>query len=616
MPALRPTGAPNLLQRRPRFLITAFTASVLAFVVTLQAAYLMVARRRALEGAELRAGNLANVLSEYVRGSFALTDASLRQLIVHAKRVGGPRARTEDWEPILAAAKVSLPGGGSLTVTDGSGRILHSTQPAIIGASRRDNYVFKRLASLEHDELVVDRPFLTVVDPQQFVIPIGRRLTDDAGKFDGTVVATVLPERYRAFFRAADVGQAGITWVFHPDGVVLFREPSDKNPINQAAENNPILRTALRAGRDGSVDGPVETGGPAFLSAYKIIREPPLVVGVSLSRDEILADWYHQRRLAALAASALALTVGCMLLVVFRQMDARVRVEEALIDVQRSEAERLRAANERLEEALENEQKARHETEAASYLKDEFLMTISHELRTPLTAIYGWVRVLVSKEMPREHQLRALAAVERNAVAQTRLIDDLLDVSRAIGGTLRIEARLVNLAAVFDQAVDTVTPALTAKSIHFASRVEPNMEPVLADPIRLQQIVWNLLSNAIKFTPEEGTVELRARRVGAHVEIAVSDTGAGIAPEFLPYVFERFRQGEAGTRRRFGGLGLGLAIVRHLTELHGGTVTADSGGEGKGSTFRVLLPLKQVPAAGSARQFKVVDKSLDDVHVL
>jgi len=613
MPPLRPTGANALLQRRPRILIIAFTASVLAFVATLQVVYLNGSRRRALEDGQTRAGNLAIVLSEYVRGSFAVADASLRQLVIHARRVGGSRAAAEEWDPILNAAKASLAGGGSITVIDREGRIVHSTQSVIVGASRRDNYMFKRLSTAQRDELVVDRPFLTVIDPRQYVIPIGRRLTTDDGRFDGIVVAVLFPDRYRDFFRTPDIGRAGITWVFHPDGVVLFREPSATNPINEAAADNPILLAALRSGTDGIVNGPVQPGGPSLVSAYKPVGEPPLVVGVSLNRDELLGNWYRQRRSAALALSALAFTLGCMVLVVFREMDARARAERDLMEVQRLEADRLRNTNEALERALESEQKARREIEEASYLKDEFLMTVSHELRTPLTAIYGWVRVLISKEMTHEQQLRALSAVERNAAAQTRLIDDLLDVSRAIVGRLRIEARMVDLAHVLDDAIETLLPAITAKSIKFTGRIKADMEPVFADPDRLQQIVWNLLSNAIKFTPEEGSVELRASRVGAHVEIAVRDSGAGIPPEFLPYVFERFRQAEAGTRRRYGGLGLGLAIARHLAELHGGTITVDSAGEGKGSTFRVFLPLKPPPEPPMPDID--IDKSLDDVEV-
>jgi signal transduction histidine kinase len=281
----------------------------------------------------------------------------------------------------------------------------------------------------------------------------------------------------------------------------------------------------------------------------------------------------------------------------FRVVDARERAERELADMQHVEAERLRVANEQLADALEREQKARREVEAASYMKDEFLMTVSHELRTPLTAIYGWARVLGTREMPRDEQARAIAAIERNSYAQTRLIDDLLDVSRAISGKLRLEARPVNVEEVVRAAVETVNPALIAKGLRFEASYEPDLPSIVADPDRLQQIVWNLLSNAIKFTPEGGTITLRVAAGDRAIEIAVTDSGAGIAPDFLPHVFERFRQGETGTRRRYGGLGLGLAIVRHLVELHGGTALAESPGEGLGSTFRIRLPHPGVRSA-------------------
>jgi len=281
--------------------------------------------------------------------------------------------------------------------------------------------------------------------------------------------------------------------------------------------------------------------------------------------------------------------------VLFRVVSARERVERELADVQQQEAERLRVSNERLAESLDREQQARRQVEEASYMKDEFLMTVSHELRTPLTAIYGWVRVLAGREMPRGEQAKALAAIERNALAQTRLIDDLLDVSRAIAGKLRLESRLVDLPGVLRGAVETLTPAAGAKRITLNTTIDPTLEAVPADPDRLQQIVWNLLSNAIKFTPEGGRIDIRAGRADdAHVEVLVSDTGIGIAREFLPYVFDRFRQADAGTRRRYGGLGLGLAIARHLVELHGGTLGVHSEGEGRGATFRVLLPSREV----------------------
>jgi signal transduction histidine kinase/CheY-like chemotaxis protein len=341
------------------------------------------------------------------------------------------------------------------------------------------------------------------------------------------------------------------------------------------------------------------SGRPA-ITGYLRLDYPPLTTAVSLDVEDVLRDWYGQRRVSAIAFGALTITLGTIVLALLRAVGERERVEADLLRVQHEEAERLRAANEQLADALNREQQARKETEAASYMKDEFLMTVSHELRTPLTAIYGWARVLTTKEMARTEQAKALAAIERNAAAQTRLIEDLLDVSRAISGKLRLEPRSVDAAAVVRAAVDSVSSAVQAKGIVLDLSLDETIGPISADPDRLQQIVWNLAANAIKFTPESGRILLTLAKSGAgQIDIIVEDSGAGIAPDFLPFVFERFRQADAGTRRRYGGLGLGLAIVRHLVELHGGTVTAESEGEGKGATFRVRLPVR-APAVKAA----------------
>ena len=611
------------MKRRLKTLIAAFTLVVLAAVAALEIADLWWQRSRTLDAGRQRASHVDYIVSEYVRESFMLADASLRQLVIHGQRVGGATAPAAEWDPILAAAKASLPGSGSITVTNSTGRIVHSTQPAIVNQSRKDNYIYRELAAGRED-LVVDRPFQAVTLPtKQFIIPIGRRLTNDNDTFGGMVVATILPSAYRDFLRTVDVGERGTIWVFHPDGVVLFREPSTGDPMNESASGNPILADALKTRGAGLIEGPVDKGDALFISAYRTLDTPPLVVSVSLSEDELLEDWRAHVRSSAAAFGALSLTLGVIVALLFRQVDARSRAEHELGEVQRAEADHLRIANERLEQALEREQQARHDAEAASYLKDEFLMTVSHELRTPLTAIYGWVRMLSTKEIPPEQQARALAAVERNAAAQTKLIDDLLDVSRAISGKLRLDARPVNPAEVVHAAVETLGPALEAKSIHFEQSVDPRGGTILADPDRLQQIVWNLLSNAIKFTPDGGTVRLRLARADSQIEIVVSDSGAGIEPAFLPHVFERFRQAEAGTRRRYGGLGLGLAIVRHLAELHGGTVSAQSDGLGRGATFRVVLPAR-MPAArtdpdqpvASALQSQPSPARLDGISVL
>jgi signal transduction histidine kinase len=578
--------------RAPKLLLAAFTVIILLVVSALQMVYLGDARRRAVAAAEARSRSLVYAVSTYVRDNFALADTSLRQLVIHARRVGGAKASSNDWDPILAAAKASLAGSGSISVVDAAGVVTHSTQRAIVGQSRSDDFVFKALAAADHDELVVDVPFLTPVLRPRYVLPLGRRLTDPDGRFAGAVVASVVPDTFRDFFKTLDVGTQGAIWVFHPSGKVLFREPSVGDPINAPAIGNPIYEAAMLTAGSGSLTGPVENGGPAYFTAFARTEIPPLIVAVSYSTNEALAYWRHEVRSAVLTTGALALTLTLMMIALFRQIDARSKAQLDLAELQRIESQRLRESNERLGAALEGEQRAREESEQANYLKDQFLMTVSHELRTPLTAIYGWARVLSAGALPPDHRERAIEAVERNARVQAKLIDDLLDVSRAISGKLRIEARPIPVGEILAAATDTLTPAIRAKRIDFRTDLPPDLGLVFADPDRLQQITWNLLSNAVKFTPEGGVVTLEARRSGDQIAIAVRDSGVGIAPEFLPHVFERFCQEDAGTRRQFGGLGLGLSIVRHLVELHGGTVSAESSGPGTGATFTILLPTR------------------------
>ena len=232
----------------------------------------------------------------------------------------------------------------------------------------------------------------------------------------------------------------------------------------------------------------------------------------------------------------------------------------------------------------------------ANRLKDEFLATLSHELRTPLNAILGYTRLLQAGMVAPDRRSQALATVERNAAALTQIVEDLLDVSRIVSGKIRLNIQPVDLTEVVKNAVDTVKPAADAKHIRIQTMFDPHAGPISGDPDRLQQVVWNLVSNAVKFTPKQGIVQVRVERINSHVEIVVSDTGIGIAEDFLPYIFERFRQADSGTTRSHGGIGLGLAIVRHLVEVHGGTIHASSGGTDRGATFRVRLPLMIVHA--------------------
>ena len=240
---------------------------------------------------------------------------------------------------------------------------------------------------------------------------------------------------------------------------------------------------------------------------------------------------------------------------------------------------------------LVREQEARREAEAANRLKDEFIATVSHELRTPLTSILGYAIMLRDGSIIGAEASRATEIIERNARAEARLVGDLLDLSSIMTGKLRLNTRRVELAALVEAAIDSARPTARAQGVRLHADLGQGPCEVTGDPERLQQIVWNLISNAIKFTPEGGDVEVSLARAGAAAELRVSDTGQGITPEFLPFVFDRFRQADGSSTRRHGGLGLGLALVRHLVELHGGTVRAESGGEGAGATFTVGLPL-------------------------
>lgn len=277
-----------------------------------------------------------------------------------------------------------------------------------------------------------------------------------------------------------------------------------------------------------------------------------------------------------------------------------------ITELKRTEGERDRL--------LVREQQARAEAEAASRLKDEFLSTLSHELRTPLTSILGWANLINSSNLDSPTRAQAMQSIERNAHIQKRLIDDLLDVSRIISGKLRLDMKEVNLHSVIEDAIDVVRPTSAAKNITIAYAGDSDIGPISGDPGRLQQVVWNLLFNAVKFTPEGGRVEVRIERADSRAKVLVKDTGQGIPEEFLPRVFDRFRQADGATTRAYGGLGLGLAIVRHLVEAHGGIVHADSPGEGRGATFSFTLPFLAVRMEAEER--KPVRRSRSDMRAL
>ncbi len=295
-----------------------------------------------------------------------------------------------------------------------------------------------------------------------------------------------------------------------------------------------------------------------------------------------------------------------------------------------AEIKQREEAQEELRASLFREQMARAEAESANRMKDEFLATVSHELRTPLNAIMGWSHMLRSGKLDQATMVRAFETIDRNAKSQAQLIEDILDVSRVITGRLRLNMGTVDVASVINSAIDSVQLAADSKHIQLEVTLDPSVRHTVGDSSRLQQVVWNLLANAIKFTPSGGRVEVRVERANAALQVCVSDTGQGISSEFLPFIFDRFRQADSTSTRAHGGLGLGLAIVRHLVELHGGSVQAASAGLGEGATFTIRLPLavNNIPAKSgnqrsenswspeNSRRLAEPVHSLEDVRVL
>jgi PAS domain S-box-containing protein len=336
----------------------------------------------------------------------------------------------------------------------------------------------------------------------------------------------------------------------------------------------------------GGVHEVIHTGRPVFVPRIT----PAMLTVVAVDED-------HRRILTALNLRSYM----CVPIMAHNRAFGAITFVSAESGREYSDSD-LRFARELAARASLAAQNARSYARAneASRLKDEFLATLSHELRTPLNAVLGYARMLRTRSMPPEKTESAIEVVERNATALKQMIEDVLDVSRIVAGRLRLEARPVDLPAILKEASATVMPAADAKGVRVDMQIAPITGSVSGDPDRLRQIVWNLMSNAIKFTPHGGTVQLSLSRVDSHVEIVVSDTGRGISPDFLPFVFERFRQGDSSASREHGGLGLGLAIARQLAEMHGGTIAAASEGPGRGATFTVTLPLMSADRARAA----------------
>ncbi len=376
------------------------------------------------------------------------------------------------------------------------------------------------------------------------------------------------------------VRHAGATfariWTFDPRGNVLILLADAGHDTRQNNSQNRVPLGHGKIGRIAAEQVPYLTnqvvGDPRVENQEWAVRERmvafagyPLLAGGDLQG---VLGMFSRERITDGTAATLALLANTIAL-----------------SIRQREADRERTR------LLQETVAAREAAERASRAKDEFIAVVSHELRTPLTAILGWSRLLSGGDMSAEETAEAIAVIQRNALSQAQLVEDLLDISRIISGKLRLDLRAADLPAVVQEAVRTIQPTADNKSVRVECMVDPRAGPVSGDPDRLRQVVWNLLTNAVKFTPKGGKVQVRLQRVNSHVELCVSDTGVGIEPEFLPRMFERFTQADSSSTRAHSGLGLGLGIARHLVELHGGAISAHSDGKNKGATFKLCLPI-------------------------
>ena len=452
-----------------------------------------------------------------------------------------------------------------------------------------------------------------------------RAAVPPSGELRYVLTALVKPEVILQVIRRQRVPEDWVISIFDGNGLRVARSRAHEENLGGRA--SPTLQALMAGGAEEGVGQTIDLEGGRNYASFSRLKESGWSVAPGIPADFIEGTVRHSLVIYG-SGILLSIVLGVIgAIVVARSinrpigdlrasaralgrreppgsLDTSIQEIRDVADALAIAAEERANSEAQREELLRREQQARAVAEAANRAKDEFLAVVSHELRTPLNAVYGWARVLQGGQVHGEAAERALATIVRNADAQVQLIDDLLDVSRVVSGKMRLDVRPVELKAVIDAAVDAVRPAAAAKAIRLQTVLDPRARPINGDPARLQQVVWNLVMNAVKFTPKGGQVQIQLQRVNSHVEIVVSDTGEGIAADVLPFIFDRFIQADSSSTRGHGGLGIGLALVKYLVDLHGGDVSAQSPGPGKGATFIVKLPIPiaEIPAGSAARQ--------------
>jgi signal transduction histidine kinase/ActR/RegA family two-component response regulator len=540
------------------------TALFLAALAGLRGADLWSRRDQILAAGDRRAENLAAILTGFVRQTFAAGDAALRQIAIHNLRVGGPSASDAEWQPALQAARVGLTGIGAMSVVDSEGVIRHTTQPLILGQSRRDQFVFTRLATDAADQIVADLPFRSVIENQPFLIPLGRRLMTRNGRFDGIVVASYFPDSLRRFFRTVDVGREGAISVFHDGGAVLFREPSEINPLGEQATGSPLFEAAKRAGGTGHFRGRIEAGGPVLRTAFRSLDAERIIVAVSLSERELLADWSHDATTSIVFGVFMTLVAIAFLLLLYRQMDIRESAEQALIRSQRLES------------------------------LGQLTGGVAHDFNNLLTVVLGNVSLLKAGSGSVTND-EALGEIERAARRAADLTRQLLAFARR----QPLLPRVVDLSAAVESAEPMLRRVL-GEEVTLRAAGGGGAALANVDPVQIETALLNLCINARDAMPRGGTVVIEtgiasldadyARSAedvtpGQYAFVSVSDTGAGIKPEHLPRLFEPFFT----TKGPGKGTGLGLSMVYGFVKQSGGHVKVYSE-VGRGTSVKMYFP--------------------------
>ena len=552
--------------RERKLAIGLVTAVALLGLAGLRGADLWSRRAQILRTGDRRAENLALILSGYVHENFSAGDAALRQLALLSRRLGGPGGPDSEWLPALQGARVGLTAVGAISVVDSAGIIRHATLPAIVGQSRRDQFVFQRLAGDSPDALVVDKPLRAFVEGQPFIIPVARRISKANGAFDGIVVASIYPDSLRAFFGTVDVGRTGAVSAFHDAGVVLFREPSDSNPTGEQATSSPLFQAAKRVGGAGLYRGRMTPAGPILRTAFRALPAQHIVVAVSLGEAELLADWNHDARMSLGIAVLLVLLAIGLLMMLFRQMDIRHSAEQALIRSQRLES------------------------------LGQLTGGVAHDFNNLLTVVLGNVSLLKGStgagSIANDESLNEIERAGRRAADLTRQL-------------LAFARRQPLLPRVVDLSESITSAELMLRRVvgeRAEVRVAPSPEPCLAnvDPVQIETALLNLSINSRDAMPAGGSMLIETGKAqldrdsalnddevspGPYVFIAVSDTGCGIPPEHMPRLFEPFFT----TKPPGQGTGLGLSMVYGFVKQSGGHVKVYSE-LGRGTSVKMYFP--------------------------